>query len=127
MVRSLASLLLALALAFAAVRFGPSACSGPAYDTMDLPFDRATWLAHADENEHANPRRAMLRDLARRLAAPGTRREDVERLLGPPNSIRGGNLVYVCGWDGAFQMDAWHFTVTIDAQGLVTGTRQSQG
>ena len=125
--RSLASLVLALALAYAGIRFGPGLCSGPAYDTMEIPFHQATWLSHADDGERSNPRRAMLTDLARRLASPGTRRDDVVKLLGPPTSIRGTDLVYVCGWDGAFQMDAWLFIVKIDAQGLVTGTSQSQG
>jgi hypothetical protein len=66
----LASLVVVLALVYGAVRFGPGLRSGPPYDTMDLPFDQATWLAHADAGEHSNPRRAMLRDVRRRLVPP---------------------------------------------------------
>jgi hypothetical protein len=100
---------------------------GPSYDVARSPFDREVWLRHADVNEKSNPRRAMLADVAARLAAPGLRRKDVIELLGAPTQDRGSELVYVCGWDGAFAMDTWNFVVRLDPDGRVHGTSAHQG
>lgn len=124
--RPLCQLLVALALAglVAWFAFDWAFMSSSREASDELPFDRVTWLEHADPDEKRNPRWRMVPDLTRRLQAAAMSKAQVVELLGAPTFERGASLHYAVGWWG--QIDPSSFEVEILQDGRVGRLRLVQ-
>lgn len=89
----------------------------------DRRFDRAVWMsAKADDPD--SPRGPMARDVLRHHLRQGMLREDVLRLLGPPDDdptfpylFGNDSMSYLIGMGGGFRMDYYTLTVQFDPSG----------